>query len=411
MSQDRVLVDDGDVYVLDNKLIGAWGNSDSMYYHGSNRISTSIQLFPGGGDEAGTAYDIFQQDMAARAQGSVTLTLEAYTIPTDETTYHRVCYTNNDLVQEGLFKNSSSATHIIGFEFLVAETSVKYAHHMILFGHLSNYNVPSSCNATVSTPLMAWAPGNDFFYFPQGSGMEVGNVQDSFSAFTLECHFDNRDGDANVVDGGTGVQIYYTDESVDPSLEIGMMVVGDPRVDLRGEEIGSGRTMHEFTCPSTCTDNTFEDDEISIVMEAHHMHNKGKRMVNDVYRDGTLVHSAVIDYYDFDQNGVAHVRQQPYTIRRGDSFHTTCYFETYEGTVYGFSSQEEMCMTFLYYFPKQQNLIYCGPGGPSSCDADYASETLDPASDYDRVFGGQSSSAVIQSAFSVMTYIVLMCIL
>ena len=79
----------------------------------------------------------------------------------------------------------------------------------------------------------------------------------------------------------------------------------------------------------------------------------------------------------------------------------------------------------VYYFPKQQNLFYCGPEGlVPGCDADYASKTLDPASDYDRVFGGSStlaptlaptlttsSSAVIQSAFSVMTYIVLVCIL
>jgi len=398
VSQDRVLVDDGDVYVLDNKLIGAWGDSDTISYHGNNRISTSMQLFPGAGDVAGNAYDIFQQDMTARAQGSVTLTLGALTIPTDETTYHNVCYTTNDLVEAGLFKDASSATHIIGFEFLVAETSVKYAHHMLLYGHFAYYNDdPDSCN-DINTPLMGWAPGNDFFYFPEGSGMKVGNMQDSFNAFTLECHFNNRDGDANVVDGGTGVKIYYTNESVDPSLEIGMMMVGDPNVELAGNEIGSGRTMHEFTCPSTCTDNSFEDDEISIVMEAHHMHAKGKRMVNDVYRDGTLVHSAVIDYYDFDQSGVAHVRQQPYTVRRGDSFHTTCYFETNEDTVYGLGSQDEMCMTFLYYFPKQQNLLYCGPEGPPSCDADYASKTLDPASDYDRVFGGSSSPDTSSSA-------------
>ena len=77
------------------------------------------------------------------------------------------------------------------------------------------------------TPITAWAPGDDTNYFPDGSGLQVGNVGNSFNAITIQYHFNNVNGDKNNIDNGTEVKIYYTNKKSTLQNEIGMVVMGD----------------------------------------------------------------------------------------------------------------------------------------------------------------------------------------
>jgi hypothetical protein len=147
------------------------------------------------------------------------------------------------------------------------------------------------------------------------------------------------------------------------------------------------------TCPSTCISSNFDVDEVTVIAEAHHMHATGKRIVTDLFRGDKIVNTASLDYWDFDQNGAAVVRQKRYKLKKGDNYHTTCYFESYKNTEFGIGSSDEMCMVFIYYYPKQSSFINCGPDFyQSSCNGSYSSSTLASDSSFDRAMTDTTST-------------------
>jgi hypothetical protein len=167
--------------------------------------------------------------------------------------------------------------------------------------------------------------------------------------------------------------------------------MGDGQVALNSEKIGVGKTKHEFTCPSTCTSSSFDVDEVTVI--------SGKRIITELFRGDKIVNTASVDYWEFDQNGAAVVRQKPYKLKKGDNYHTTCYFESYKNTKFGLASSDEMCMVFIYYYPKQSSFINCGPHFyQSSCDASYSSSTLASDSFFDREMTDTTSTSEAPTA-------------
>jgi hypothetical protein len=312
---DRVFVDDSSIYINDHKFIGSWGSSPNMGYHGSNRVHTSVQLFDSSTDSdsvsSGLDYDNFIEQMALRSEGSAKLALTRYEIPVQETYYHEKCFSMSDLIDLGFFSDESAIQYVIGYEFLIQSENIKYMHHILVYGH---YN---GCNSYDRSPIFVWTPGEEFLYFPNEAGMKF-DAANGFKAITMQFHIDNRDRDIGKVDTGSGVRLFYTSNPVEN--EIGMMQVGDPFVRLDGQLVGSGLTRHSFSCPSSCTKKRFVDQEITVVKEGLHMHSYGKRVVNEVHRNGKVIHKSFIDYWDFDQNGTPSQQNAPYQVQKGDSF-------------------------------------------------------------------------------------------
>ena len=299
--EDHEIVDDSSLYIVDHQIIGAWSDAGSLSFHGNNVVRTSVQLFLNDELKAGGGLSIFRNEMTERASGSALLNINGYKIPQDKTTYHRICFTMADLIGSGLLKDESTPTNIIGMEFLVDPAAVKYAHHIVMYGHLGD-----GCSGYSFASLAAWTPGNDFMQFPEGLGLEIGNSPNRYDTFTsilLEYHFDNSAGDANKVDNGSGIKLYYTDETIEH--EVGMVVMGDGKLATLNLQIGRGKSEHKFISSSRCT-RDFDVDEVTILSEAHHMHGKGKRLVSEVYRDDIIVNTATVDYWDFEQVSYYH---------------------------------------------------------------------------------------------------------
>ena len=81
------------------------------------------------------------------------------------------------------------------------------------------------------------------------------------------------------------------------------------------------------------------------------------------------------------------VQQEPYKLKRGDSYTSTCYYETSEDTtVFGGGGNEEMCVVFIYYYPRQVdwNLCYVKNYQDGLCRASYSSIGLERDSNFDR---------------------------
>lgn len=186
---------------------------------------------------------------------------------------------------------------------------------------------------------------------------------------------------------------------------------------LYGEPVGDGLTVHEFDCPSSCSSSAL-DEPVTVLREYLHMHKEGARIVNEQLRDGDVVRFGSIDFWEFEQNGNAAVQQDPFVVQPGDSFRTSCYFNANEDTVFGLSSQEEMCMAFLYYYPRvtvpvpMSDFVESAEGtidfpwmcgyeiGASVCETTYKSDSLSDEQELERAFGSKADQCSDSSSSS-----------
>ncbi|CAN0228748.1 unnamed protein product, partial [Hapterophycus canaliculatus] len=212
----------------------------------------------------------------------------------------------------------------------------------------------------------------------------------------LQTHYNNPNGDVGMRDS-SGVRVYYT-EDLRPS-DMGVIKLGDPRVTLDGTYLPDGKYGLSFNCPSSCTEDNFEAEEVTKFYHFLHMHENGRTMRTRQYRTDSsgnevLLHTAEIEYYSFLQaGGFSYTVNDSVTIRRGDRFETDCYYDTSYSSVgssnvtFGFGSEQEMCIDYIYYYPDQKmpdsgacGLAYCGGGI-------LAESELPSDSDFNRTFG------------------------
>jgi hypothetical protein len=194
------------------------------------------------------------------------------------------------------------------------------------------------------------------------------------------------------MDSTSGVKFYYTE--TERAQEAGLLELGDPLVMLNGESVGNGLSKHEFSCPGLCSSVFLQQTQVTVLWESLHMHQTGVRMTNQVIRNDEVIRSSWVDVFDFDEQGGFHVPQEPFTVMPGDAFRTTCYYE--DGGVFGLSSQEEMCIAYLLYYPAISNFgsTWVCPFGLETgpCSQEYDSRGLSSATELERVFGSAGST-------------------
>jgi hypothetical protein len=383
--QDKPIVDDSSTFIPAHRVIAAWGDSEEMRYHGLNRARGAVRFY-GMGDEETT----FKAAMAV-AEGSVDLLAGNFTIPGNDTTYQDFCFSRQDLIDRGLI-DSQEKLNIIGWEPLVQLGNEPYVHHYVV----SASNQPF-CNLTEEARqtdfienTYVWAPGEKGIAFPDFLGVPLfGDT--GFQAFEIQIHYNNPTLDQGVVDN-SGVRFYWTSEPREQ--EIGILSVGDPLIGAFGQLVGTGLSMHQFECPGTCSE--LAGQEVTILREYLHMHEVGRRMTNEQIRDGKVIHTASVEHWEFHQNGNAAVQQGSFVVQPGDGFRTTCYYEDPDGSkTFGLASAEEMCMAFLYYYPRRTFDLgqgfnfswFCGldmffP----QCDATYEKRALDSLEELNRTY-------------------------
>jgi Copper type II ascorbate-dependent monooxygenase, C-terminal domain len=185
--------------------------------------------------------------------------------------------------------------------------------------------------------------------------------------------------------------------------QVGIMTTGDPQIGLFGEPVGNGLSKHEFLCPSSCSETV--NQEVTVLREYLHLHETGKRIVNEQIRGGEVIRKGVVEHWDFHQNGNAAVQQGPYTIKPGDGFKTTCYYDDPRGATFGLASADEMCMAFIYYYPRAfittEEFSFpwtCGYDlGFPQCDASYTGSSLTTEDELEREFGATSDECSTDS--------------
>jgi hypothetical protein len=192
----------------------------------------------------------------------------------------------------------------------------------------------------------------------------------------------------------SGVRFYYTTQPRE--FEAGVMQLGDPLLKLRGVSVGDGLSSHAFSCPSSCTSLTVQQP-LTVIRESLHMHQSGISAINEQIRGGEVVRAGVVDFFDFHQQGNQPVQQEPFQILPGDGFNTVCYYRGQDGAEFGRSSQNEMCIAFVLYFPRQLLLgifplacVY--DSGFGICESEWTERTLSSDADLMRAFGASATN-------------------
>ena len=111
------------------------------------------------------------------------------------------------------------------------------------------------------------------------------------------------------------------------------------------------------------------------------------------------MHRFTTEVWDYRSSGIKFVQHEPYEILPGGAFELTCYYQNSDdSTIFGFGTQDKMCMSLLFYYPDIANPVsYCAvksfyPG----CIENYT--PYDTGSTFEHAFGTPPDSCKPSSA-------------
>lgn len=399
--QDWRIRDDSNPGVPVHRVIAAWGDNEQVSYHGPNNARGAVRWYDLFDDE----FAVFAQAMDEDSNGNFFAGASNYTIKPVETEYKKFCVTGNDLRARGV--DLDAGVTAISFEPLV--DNVEHVHHFVLYASMEENN--EDCDPdTIFEVAYVWAPGDPPLTLPDDVGYALGG-DSGYRSFAIEIHYDNPSLKQGEMDS-SGVRLYYSEEP--RKYAAGVMIVGDSVVTLAGESIPRGLSNFNFKCGSECSALAL-DEPVTVVREFAHMHQSGVSSYTEQIRDGEVIRTGHADYFDFYHQGTHAIQQEPYQIQPGDSFNTACFYRNSDdGRQFGLASGDEMCMTFLLYFPRKEVAPgfqwMCGVGfsemGLEACESTWDSAVLQDDESMNRVFGTPSTECKADTVTSSASKVV-----
>ncbi|XP_039264092.2 dopamine beta-hydroxylase-like isoform X1 [Styela clava] len=253
--------------------------------------------------------------------------------------------------------------HVIGFGPAISSNSTGLIHHMLMYlcdpndGEISPYsgfsassNVPDDvrrCKRVIG----GWAMGATTTWYPKEVGLPLGLSYQS-RYLRLEVHYNNPFRRSGVVDN-SGIRFFYTnhprkyDSGV---LEVGVTnsktILGIPP--QRDQFVLSG------TCTKQCTLQGLLPDGINIFASHLHAHLASRKIWVTHLRNGAnLPEINRDDHYSTFFEEIRPI-YPPMKVMPGDSLTTHCSYDTSNRekvTFTGPALTDEMCLTFLHYYP------------------------------------------------------------
>jgi hypothetical protein len=381
-AQDHKISNDKELWIPPSRLIAAWGDSQYVGYHGLNRARNAVRLFDDSESTMSSAQKL-ENSLVAETDGYFDLKEDNFEIPATGTTYHYVCKHANDIKSE--LDIDQEMLTMIGAVPVLSTDTAQFVHHFTVY-------IQKDCSSTFDEKSMiyGWAPGDQGWKMPDDVGFPLFNNANR-QAVMIEIHYNNPGRLSGQMDS-SGIRFHYSLSQ--KKHDAAILELADPYVFLIGQDIDSGLTKYEFTCPGACSSAFMWNGQgVTVLAEYLHMHQTGTRMTNEVIRNSQVVHESMVDVFEFDQQGSFKVQQDSYQIMPGDSFKTSCYYRN--GYKFGLSSEEEMCIAYVLYYPAREiggfNWACPYAGGTNmipSCEQEvtYAG-TLKSENDLGRTFG------------------------
>jgi hypothetical protein len=271
--------------------------------------------------------------------------------------------------------------HVIKLAPFLSPSSKKYVHHMVLFGcengvseqtygqtsttqmSFSHNQVIGECQSMpkgCSAMKYLWTVGVDDIEFPANVGMPIGGQR----FLVLQMHYYNPSQDTGIKDS-SGVQMVLANSLRPHNAAFFVLRDGGPEV---RDPLPAGQndvTLPTMTVPEKCT-NTWAVPQINVLGVLHHGHLIGKSFKMEVTRGGRYV-GMLRQEKRYDFNHQSFEPSSLSTISRGDELTFTCSYDTStrtRPTQFGPTSQEEMCVGALLYYPEQtkSSASYVGTG-------------------------------------------------
>jgi dimethyladenosine transferase 1 len=213
---------------------------------------------------------------------------------------------------------------------------------------------PQYCRAY----LFVWAIGGRRTVFPDHVGYPLG-AGSAPEYYMLEIHYDNP-AELKLRPFVTGIDIFYSEKL--RANEAGTLTIGHDLAVSHLLPPGVQSFLTVGHCGSECTNVGFPADGINVFNVLLHSHLAGRKLKLRHFRDGQeLPWVSVDDNYDFDYQQNRPLREEVKFLR-GDQLSFECIYDTTSRanvTVGGLASQQEMCQTFIGYYPKTETL-FCG---------------------------------------------------
>ncbi|XP_052790851.1 DBH-like monooxygenase protein 1 homolog [Mya arenaria] len=344
--------DDKDINFGTNRVIFAYGDSDphspqDLHYHGTHRGTKSMFFLNPDKGESNIA--------PTEKVKHLDFLNGNFMVPNRTTTYWCKAFTLPPIGKH----------HMIKYEPVISPGNEKHVHHILLsrcrkpnpeqyHGMSENCYTGNMTLPQCNDYIVAWAIGGTEFYFPDGVGYSMGAADDG-NYYRMETHYDNPDARADILDD-SGIRITITPDL--RALEAGMFAMG-LGTNIR-QVIPPGETdfVSYGHCHGNCTTlamNQVGVPEIKIFGALQHSHLVGVAITTHHYRNGMELPHLIDDpNYDFNFQDLRKLPQEV-SVYPGDSFRVDCHYNTMGKTqpvLGGLTTQEEMCLTFAYYYPK-----------------------------------------------------------
>eukprot|EP00026_Physarum_polycephalum_P002597 Phypoly_transcript_02604.p1 GENE.Phypoly_transcript_02604~~Phypoly_transcript_02604.p1 ORF type:complete len:907 (+),score=72.96 Phypoly_transcript_02604:3-2723(+) len=273
------------------------------------------------------------------------LRFDDYVIPTNSSSY--IC--------KGFKLPTDKYYHLTQFE-AIRDNQLMLSNLMLYKTEefLGDGYFPCDPMPRASTPLYAWAPGAaDSFTFPSNVGFRVG--KSSIQNLVLQLHYYNPMFLENRTDS-SGVRLTMTSNLL--PIDAGYLTSG---VADSAIKIPSRTNYYEVAgvCPIGAVEQVDRTINYTVFGSGVHMHTLGQQIYANQYREdplsGEYTRVGIVgcdDYYTFDDQKTVNVSA---TVRVGDIFVTHCIYNTTqkgEETLGCESSECEMCLAYIWYYPK-----------------------------------------------------------
>lgn len=143
-----------------------------------------------------------------------------------------------------------------------------------------------------------------------------------------------------------------------------MQIVGATNMWQRSEPLPAGkeRVGISFATPSECTKNAWTEP-LNILGVGHHEHTYGVYQAINIVRDGENLGALRPEvHYDFQHQSMEDPVPSLRQLLPGDQITQICDYDTSKapGDVveFGDYTQQEMCYTAIYYYPRQENDVF-----------------------------------------------------
>ncbi|XP_069138140.1 dopamine beta-hydroxylase-like [Argopecten irradians] len=191
-----------------------------------------------------------------------------------------------------------------------------------------------------------WSVGMEGFCHHEDAGVRIGPT--GYRYAVMQMHWNNPTKERDQTDS-SGMTLYYT--PVLRQYDLGNLMIGEHIFRIPPGE-------SSYTVESECSSSSsasLMNSSIYIISGLNHMHYMGKTMTTYHTPSGG-VEQAIMDdpHYSYD-NPVTHTFPTPLKVNPGDALRTKCTFSSLRKaltTTSGESTSQEMCYSFLFYYPK-----------------------------------------------------------